>query len=92
MYIDYPNFTIYINMTVEYFFSCTKYKNLVIPTNINFEYDYQKKLKVLKTIINHFKYDILYFEHSYIEEFKEARKSSYTNYIRRMYSVVKRQY
>lgn len=92
LYIDYENFTIYTGMTVEYFFSSTRYKNLQIPTNINFEYDYLKKLKVLRTIINHFKYDILYFEYSYKKEFKDIHKVLFVNYIRKLHFITNQRY
>lgn len=50
-------------MPVEFFFkNCNSDPNLRFSTNINFAYNYSKKLSVLKGIINYFEKDILRYE------------------------------
>ena len=71
-------------MTTEFFFTITKYKNLRIPTNINFEYAIPTKMKVINTIVNHFKYDVLYFEETFRRNFRRIQSQQYRMLLKRL--------
>lgn len=63
VFIDPHQCAIYINMTTDYFFKfCSPSPDFNFRADVNFEYDYPAKTKVVSSIINHFQKEILNLE------------------------------
>lgn len=63
IFVEPHHSAIYINMTTDYFFKlCSPDPDFNFRADINFEYDYPAKTKVVTSIINHFQNEILNLE------------------------------
>lgn len=71
IYFDGNSRSIFINMSSYFYINiCNKDPNFVLPTGINFEFSPNRKLKVVKDIMNFFSKKIITYEHKHFLYFQ----------------------
>jgi hypothetical protein len=74
--------TIYIDMTVNYFFNhCNNYPNFKIPCNINFEYAYDKKIKVITSILDSLSEDLEEYSDDHFYRLRKQKRSQMKRFL-----------
>lgn len=69
-----------INLNTKYFYRfCNQYPGLHFYAGVNFEYNYPLKFKIMKSILDHFSKDILYFEETHYRLVKRLWTEKFNN-------------
>lgn len=78
--------SVYINMTAEYYlrFLSVREPDFTIPSNINLEYNAEKKAKIVRNIVTYFKKELIAYEDENEFDFYRIRRNQWRRLLKKI--------